>query len=118
MVDKLFDINVEIGTWNAECTEENAKYSSQQETQILKRIVNSYHPSKITFPGLPSHAEVFIYLIDNTLVLNMKPILSRSCSPLKHIPSNDSLDRVKIRLLLKSVITFEVFRTVITSVLI
>ena len=60
MIDKLCDINVDIGPWSTESTEENAKFASRQEAQILKRIVNSYHPSKITFPGLPSHAEVFI----------------------------------------------------------
>lgn len=63
LVDKLLDIKVEIGPWNAESLEENAKFSSQQETPVLKRIVNSYHPSKITFPGLPSHAEVFFFIL-------------------------------------------------------
>ena len=46
MVVKLEDINVSIGEW----IEENPN--------LKTRNVKCYHPSKISFPGLPSHAEV------------------------------------------------------------
>lgn len=47
--EKLLDISVEIGEWGPNTVKpENA----------FTRKVKSYHPSKISFPGLPSHAEV------------------------------------------------------------
>ena len=63
LVDKLCDINVEIGSWSTESsTSSTSNFVSNCETQILRREVHSYHPSKITFPGLPSHAEVSLHL--------------------------------------------------------
>jgi hypothetical protein len=46
--EKLEDLSVTVGEWN------DAEGSSTSFT----RNVKSYHPSKISFPGLPSHAEV------------------------------------------------------------
>ncbi len=50
LVAKLEDINVSIGEWREESSE------------IKTRDIKCYHPSKISFPGLPSHAEVFLCL--------------------------------------------------------
>lgn len=44
----LNDLNISIGQWN-NCNEDNSKV----------REVKSDHPSKVSFPGLPSHAESF-----------------------------------------------------------
>ena len=44
--EKLLDINVELGEWSSN-TDANRT-----------RNVRSFHPSKVSFPGLPSHAEV------------------------------------------------------------
>lgn len=46
LIDKLEDINVTIGDW------------TEQGPGSKTRQIKSYHPSKISFPGLPSHAEV------------------------------------------------------------
>ena len=46
--DRLKDINVIVGEWEVE-----------GDSPILIRKVRSYHPSKISFPGLPSHAESY-----------------------------------------------------------
>lgn len=48
--DRLKDINVSVGEWEVE---------GGEESSILMRKVRSYHPSKISFPGLPSHAESY-----------------------------------------------------------
>jgi hypothetical protein len=48
--EKLEDLSVTVGEWN------NIEGSSTSFT----RNVKSYHPSKISFPGLPSHAEVIV----------------------------------------------------------
>jgi hypothetical protein len=58
LIDKLLDLSVEIGPW--------AAVSEQSTSQV--RTVKSYHPSKISFPGLPSHAEVW-YLLSLCLPL-------------------------------------------------
>eukprot|EP01035_Chromulina_nebulosa_P027670 gene27670-36420_t len=90
LVDKLLDIKVEIGPWNAESLEENAKFSSQQETPVLKRIVNSYHPSKITFPGLPSHAEsVKTHTIERFSGPSEKKAIIKECNNFRGIPYSD-----------------------------
>lgn len=47
LISKLDDINVSIGEWN-----------SNQSAMSFTRNARSSHPSKISFPGLPSHAEV------------------------------------------------------------
>jgi hypothetical protein len=44
--DKLEDKEVQVGDWDA-----------TQGSAILTRKIRSFHPSKVSFPGLPSHAE-------------------------------------------------------------
>jgi hypothetical protein len=46
--EKLEDLSVTVGEWN----------SIEGSSTSFTRNVKSYHPSKISFPGLPSHAEV------------------------------------------------------------
>jgi hypothetical protein len=46
--DRLKDINVTVGEWE-----------SDGGSDVLTRKMRSYHPSKISFPGMPSHAESF-----------------------------------------------------------
>jgi hypothetical protein len=48
LIEKLMDVGVEIGEWK----------SSGDHPFNRQRTVRSLHPSKISFPGLPSHAEV------------------------------------------------------------
>lgn len=48
LVGKLLDLSVNIGEWAP----------SPEQPTAQARTVRSYHPSKISFPGLPSHAEV------------------------------------------------------------
>eukprot|EP01040_Poterioochromonas_malhamensis_P004114 gene4114-4404_t len=47
MVQKLQDIHVTIGTWD----------TSKEKNNVKTREIKCFHPSKISFPGLPSHAE-------------------------------------------------------------
>ena len=47
--EKLLDISVDIGEWGPATVKPESAFT---------RNVKSYHPSKISFPGLPSHAEV------------------------------------------------------------
>ena len=47
--EKLLDISINVGEWTL---------SSDKPLTAYTRNVKSYHPSKISFPGLPSHAEV------------------------------------------------------------
>lgn len=67
--DRLKDINVSVGEWEIE---------GGEESSILMRKVRSYHPSKISFPGLPSHAEsyktqqLFLPCRDHPHTLNIK----------------------------------------------
>jgi hypothetical protein len=54
LIEKLNDMNVKIGEWSTTLDGMSTK----------SRNVRSFHPSKISFPGLPSHAEVkFLYFI-------------------------------------------------------
>ena len=48
--DRLKDINVTLSEWEAD--EDNS-------SNLITRKLRSHHPSKISFPGLPSHAESF-----------------------------------------------------------
>jgi hypothetical protein len=48
LTEKLLDLSVNVGEWSPN--------PEDPATQV--RTVKSYHPSKISFPGLPSHAEV------------------------------------------------------------
>jgi hypothetical protein len=53
--NQLQDLNVEVCSWET---------SNTGNESIVKRVrkVKSFHPSKVSFPGLPSHAEVCIDL--------------------------------------------------------
>lgn len=59
LADKLEDISITVGEWSL---------SSTGSLTSFTRNVRSCHPSKISFPGLPSHAEVrdlnLLYLIE------------------------------------------------------
>jgi len=46
--DQLEDINISVGDWTNETDEDDGK---------RVRHIQSHHPSKISFPGLPAHAE-------------------------------------------------------------
>jgi hypothetical protein len=48
LVHKLQDVGVNVGEWTA----------SDDNSHMKSRNVKCFHPSKISFPGLPSHAEV------------------------------------------------------------
>jgi hypothetical protein len=64
LLNSLHDRNITIGGWN-DCDDQQSKV----------REVKSEHPSKVSFPGLPSHAEslklqkLTINLTNNSLVL-------------------------------------------------
>ena len=45
--DRLKDINITLSEWEAD----------EENSSCMTRKVRTYHPSKISFPGLPSHAE-------------------------------------------------------------
>ncbi len=47
--DRLKDINVTLSEWEAD----------EDNSACITRKLRSHHPSKISFPGLPSHAESF-----------------------------------------------------------
>ena len=54
LVQRLKDLGVEISPWQV--------HAENNDVQI--REIKSFHPSKISFPGLPSHAEVkFSYFL-------------------------------------------------------
>lgn len=48
LTSKLKDLSVNVGEWAP----------SPEQPSAHVRTVRSYHPAKISFPGLPSHAEV------------------------------------------------------------
>jgi len=48
LATKLEDLHVSVGDWTSTAGSSN-----------LSRNIRSFHPSKISFPGLPSHAESF-----------------------------------------------------------
>ena len=71
MRDKLLDLDISIGDWET-CSSssgeavDNARVSSF----CLTRKIRSFHPNKVSFPGLPSHAESVktqnvYFLLDN-----------------------------------------------------
>eukprot|EP01032_Pedospumella_encystans_P011246 gene11246-13086_t len=47
LINKLKDLSVSVGDWAP----------SPEQPNAHTRTVKSYHPAKISFPGLPSHAE-------------------------------------------------------------
>ena len=71
--DKLEDINISIGEWSV---------PSSGSLTSFTRNVKSYHPSKISFPGLPSHAEVRLtdgmHWMRSFKILDCKHIVSHS----------------------------------------
>ena len=56
LCDGLGDINVNISEW--ECMNTNQHVADNGLNLVMSRKIHSYHPSKMSFPGLPSHAEV------------------------------------------------------------
>ena len=79
LVQKLEDINVHVGEW-----------TTAQEAVGFMRNVRSSHPSKLSFPGLPSHAEslkTHIYqLIDNG---NYLTVSIKESNTFRGIPYSD-----------------------------
>ena len=79
LVEKLEDINVDVGEW-----------TTAQEAVGFMRNVRSSHPSKLSFPGLPSHAEslkTHIYqLIDNG---NYLTVSIKESNTFRGIPYSD-----------------------------
>lgn len=59
--DKLLDISINVSDW---------VLSSEKPFIAYTRNVKSYHPSKISFPGLTSHAEVRDCLISFSVQMN------------------------------------------------
>lgn len=57
--ERLLDRNVFVGDWT-ECEDNVSKV----------REIKSEHPSNVSFPGLPSHAGVFIF--DDSMILTNK----------------------------------------------
>lgn len=47
MREKLENLEIDIADWEAGANKD-----------VMVRQIRSYHPSKISFPGLPSYAEV------------------------------------------------------------
>jgi hypothetical protein len=58
LLEKLLDVGVEVPDWSV----------SNDNNAIKMREVRSFHPSKISFPGLPSHAEVMIHRVSCSIV--------------------------------------------------
>jgi VAD1 Analog of StAR-related lipid transfer domain len=71
--EKLLDISINVGDWTL---------SSEKPFTAYIRNVKSYHPSKISFPGLPSHAEVRDSLISCTVETDSLVVSSYS----KYLP--------------------------------
>jgi hypothetical protein len=58
LTNGLEDLDVSVSDW----ADENGSTSSSSGNKVsLSRNIHSYHPSKMSFPGLPSHAEVSIF---------------------------------------------------------
>lgn len=55
LTEKLEDLNVLVGEW--ECLENSNSNCDSNNITNKTRNIRSYHPSKLSFPGLPSHAE-------------------------------------------------------------
>lgn len=88
--DKLQDVGISIVPWASSSsllTSSGPSGSLEvEEDQAMSRhrTVRSFHPSKISFPGLPSHAEVSIghihwSLLDDLVLILMyiSPVISR-----------------------------------------
>lgn len=66
LIDKLEDLSVNIADWE----------SMDDSSTSKSRKIHSYHPSKVSFPGLPSHAESFKTQIFNISENNIETIAS------------------------------------------
>lgn len=67
MRDKLENLEIEIADWEASASKD-----------VMTRHIKSYHPSKISFPGLPSYAEVRCSFLCLFLVSSSSPPLPPS----------------------------------------
>lgn len=70
LTHKLMNLGVEVSAWTP----------SVGNDKVLTRTIRSYHPSKISFPGLPSHAEVYIQLYIYAMVLSVPASLDTTHS--------------------------------------
>ena len=52
LTEQLEDLSVNVSEWS--------DIPGAESSSSRVRNVSSYHPSKVSFPGLPSHAEVSI----------------------------------------------------------
>ncbi len=77
LVEKLLDVDVTIEEWT----------SDDIVDSIKRRKVRAFHPSKISFPGLPSHAEVSPFTSKNPNQV-AEYIFCTFSSRLKFIPLN------------------------------
>lgn len=58
LTNQLKDIEIQVSDW--ENTPVDITGANDTFSVSLKRKVRSLHPAKMSFPGLPSHAEVSI----------------------------------------------------------
>ncbi len=65
LVEKLCDLSVHVGEWTL---------SSNSQM----RNIRSFHPAKISFPGLPSHAEVAFCISVILFLYNVSPSVFKS----------------------------------------
>ena len=82
LVDKLLDLEVGLSDWQNEKGSEGTKHS---------RTVKSLHPSQVSFPGLPSHAEshkVQTYEVVDGTADNISIVITESDN-IKGIPYAD-----------------------------
>lgn len=68
LTEKLLDLSVNVEEWAP----------SAENPAIQARTVKSYHPSKISFPGLPSHAEVHANVVADTVGIMCLPMICLS----------------------------------------
>ena len=62
LTNQLKDIEIQISDWEKASSESTTTSNHPNDSfpVSLKRRVRSKHPSKMAFPGLPSHAEVSV----------------------------------------------------------
>ena len=58
LTNQLKDIEIQISDWEKAPFESSTTTATDSFPVSLKRKVRSLHPAKMSFPGLPSHAEV------------------------------------------------------------
>jgi len=93
LCEKLEDLSVSVGEWNCSCGIPQTRQGSwhcQCGSGRKTRSVRCYHPSKISFPGLPSHAESFK---THTLIVTETPTTQTAtifeCNSFRGIPYAD-----------------------------